>query len=325
MKVTNVTALGKVGNGGWNICVGGEWFGAKFGLGQSAANDGIRWHRTTATNTNLYMDTFRDGILDVSNGFTYVTTSPVVEAQAANPITGITNASPAVFTQTNTYSENDIIRIYNTTGMKQYGGIDIQISSVTSSGYTAIGLRAATLTAGTAGFTRRISKYNAVEPEYLYVTEITKATQAVVRCSVDPTNYYVVGMKVRFSVPASFGMVEINGLTGVITALSSANYTMTVDINSTAFSTFAFPLSTLSPSSQLFATVAPAGASTQFDPTTNVYTGYNFTLQPFHTGQFTPYMYLGGGSTTAGSAPGEIDIVGKSGDKINWMAYKLES
>lgn len=295
------------------VVIKGEWFGSKFGFGQTAANDGIRWKKSANTSV-LTMDTFATST--ASNGFTYITESPVVEAQAANAITAITAASPAVFTQTNTYSEGDIIRIYGTTGMLQYGGIDVQISSVSGSGYTAIGLRAAGLTAGTAGFTRRISTFNAVDPEYMYVTEITKATQAVVRTSIDPTLYYVVGMKVRFSVPSSFGMTQIDGLTGTITALSSANYTMTVDIDSSAFTTFAFPLTTQSPTARLFATIAPAGASTTFNPTTNVYTGYNFSLQPFHTGQFVPYMYLSGGAQSP---------AGAAADQINWAAYKFES
>lgn len=294
------------------VCVRGEWYGPKFGLGASAANDGIRWKKLDSVNT-IKIDTFQTAT--ASNGFTYVTTSPVVEAQAANAITAITAASPAVVSQTNTYQEDDIIRIYGTTGMLQYAGMLVQISSVSGAGYTLKGLRAAGLTAGTAGYTRRVSKFNAVDPEFLYVTEITKASSAVVRCSVDPTAYYVVGMKVRFSVPSSFGMTQMDGLTGTITALSSSNYTMTVNIDSTAFSTFAFPLTTASPTAALFATVAPAGASTQFDPSAGTYTGYNFSLQPFHTGQFVPYMLISGGAQSPGGA---------ASDQINWMAYKLE-
>src|SRR6185503_21243007 len=162
--------------------------------------------------------------------------------------------SPAVVTQTQTYSDGDILQFYSTTGMLQIAGMNFQISTVSGSGYTLIGLRAAGFSAAaTAGYTRRISKYLAVEPQFLYVTEITQANQAVVRTSVDPTQYYVVGMKVRFSVPYSFGMTQMDGLTGTIVAVSSANYTFTVDINSSAFTAFAFPASTLSPTATLFA------------------------------------------------------------------------
>lgn len=309
-KFENITQMGVNGT----TCVAGEWYGSKFGAGATAANDGIRWRK--AGSHAILIDTFATST--ATNGFTYVTSSPVVEAQAANAITAITAASPAVVTQTNTYADGDILQLYGTTGMLQIAGMNFQISSTSGAGYTLIGLRAAGFAApGTAGFTRRISKFNAVEPEFLFVTEITKATSAVVRTSVDPTQHYVVGMLVRFSIPYSFGMTQMNGLTGKITALSAANYTMTVDIDSTAFTTFAFPASTSSPTAQLFATVAPAGARTQFDPVTLVQTGYDFQVQPFRTGQFTPYMYLGGGG--AGNATGAAN------DVINWTAYKFEN
>jgi hypothetical protein len=309
-KFENITQMAIAGT----TCVAGEWYGSKFGLGATAANDGMRWRK--AGSHAILIDTFATST--ATNGFTYISVSPVVEAQSANAITSITAASPAVVTQTNTYADGDILQFYSTTGMLQIAGMNFQISSTSGSGYTLIGLRAAGFAApATAGYTRIISKYLAVDPQFLYVTEITKATQAVVRTSVDPTNYYVVGMKVHFSVPYSFGMTEINQLTGTIVAMSSANYTMTVDIDSSAFTTFAFPASSASPTAQLFATIAPAGASTKRDPNTYVETGYNFQYQGFHTGQFTPYIILGGGG--AGNASGAAN------DQINWMAYKLEN
>lgn len=303
-KVQNLTQLATTQATGRGVMF--EWYGN----GLVAADNAIEWKKTNSTDA-LNM------VLATSGGFTYVTTSPQVEAQAANAITGITAASPAVVTQTNTYSEGDIVRIYNTTGMLQIAGMDFQISSVSGAGYTLLGLRGAGFAAAaTAGNTRRISKNAAVDPEFLYVTEITKATSAVVRTSVDPTNYYVVGMKLRFSVPSSYGMTEINGLTGTITALSSANYTMTVDIDSSAFTTFAFQASTASPTGRLFATVAPAGAKTSYDPVTLVQTGYEFNKQPFHSGQFTPYMYLASGAQSP---------AGSTSDVIVWQAYKMET
>jgi hypothetical protein len=250
------------------------------------------------------------------NGFTYVSVSPFVEAPNANAITAITAASPAVVSQVNTYNNGDILRITGTTGMLQYGGMLVEISSVSGTGYTLLGVRAAGLTAGTAGTTRRVSALEAVEPQFLYVTEVTKAANAVVRCSVNPGRYYAVGMKVTFSVPQSFGMVELNGLTGVIKAIDPAAYTMTVDIDSSAFTTFAFPLTTSSPSAALFACVAPAGQSAQKNYITGVETGYDVTKAPFQLGQATPYMLL---------AAGANGPAGETGDVIVWQAYKAEA
>lgn len=309
---TNVTQMPLAPNPG--VCIRGEWYGKKFGFGATAVNDGIRWKKTDGTNA-LLIDTFQTSI--VSNGFTYIETNPVIEAQNAAAITAITAASPAVVTQVaHGYLPGDILQFNGTTGMLQISGMNFQISTVNANDYTLIGLRAAAFAAaGTAGFTRRISKYLAVDPQYLYVTEITKATQAVVRFSVDPTAYYVVGMKIHFTIPASFGMTQMNGLTGKIVAVDAANYTMTVDIDSTAFSSFAFPASALSPTAQLFATAAPAGASTQLDPITKVQTGWDFQYQPFRTGVFTPHMIVSGGAQSPGGA---------DGDQINYMCYKLE-
>lgn len=310
VKFWNVTQLGTAAP---TACVASEWFGPKFGAGASAANDGLRWRKSGSS--AILIDKFSNAT--ASDGFTYVTVNPSVEAQAPNAITAITAASPAVVSQTNTYSEGDIVRIYNTTGMLQIAGMPFQISSVTGAGYSLIGLRAAGFAApATAGNTRRVSKYAAVDPEMLYITEITKATQAVVRTSVDPSPYYVVGNKIHFSIPSSFGMVEMNQLTGTIVAISAANYTMTVDIDSSAFTTFAFPASSASPTAQLFATLAPAGSQTSYFPLTQTQWGYEFQKTPFHTGQFTPYLFAAGGSNSP---------AGAANDVINWIAYKLET
>lgn len=304
-KTWNMTQLAAVNP---NTVVNGQWFGSKFGAGASAAGLGIQ----TVKTTSMLDSNFGAGL-----GFTYVTSTPVVEAQAANAITSITQAAQAVVSQTNSYSAGDIIQFYGTTGMLQIAGMNFQISSVSGAGYTLIGLDSSGFAAAaTAGFTRRISKYAAVDPQFLFVTKITQASSAVITCSVDPTQYYVKGMKVRLSVPASFGMTQMNGLTGTITALSAAAYTMTVDIDSSAFSAFAFPASTSSPTAQLFATVAPAGAHTFFDPATSTQYGYDFQFQPFRTGQFVPYMFLAGGAQSPAGA--NLDV-------INWIAYKMEN
>jgi hypothetical protein len=305
MEVSNLTQIAATNP---NTVTESKWFGPKFGAGASAAGGGVKVVKTTADLTSTYS----------SGGFTYVNVAPVVEAQNAAAITAITAASPAVVSQTSHgYSAGDILQLYSTTDMLQIAGMSFQISTVNANDYTLIGLRAAGFaSAATAGYTRRISKYAAVDPQFLYITEITKATQAVVRTSVDPTQYYVVGMKIHFSIPYSFGMYQMNQLTGTIVAVSAANYTMTVDIDSSAFNTFAFPASTASPTAALFATLSPAGASTQYDPVTGVQTGYNFQYQPFKAGEFTPFMYLGGGA----QAP-----AGANGDVINWIAYKMEN
>ena len=306
------------------VVVRGEWFGPAFGSGASAANDGLRWKKSANTSV-LNLDTFQTST--ASNGFTYVTASPIVEAQAAAAITAISAANPAVVTQSNSYQNGDFVRIYNTTGDLTIGGMVFQVSSASGSGYTLLGLANVAgngLAAATAGNTRRVSSNAAVDPEYLYITNISQGSPMVVSTSVDPSAFYVVGMKVHLSVPASFGMTQANQLTGTITAVNAVGasvnigaYNLSLNIDSTAFSAFAFPASSGSPVQQLFATLAPAGASTQYNVIVpNGYTGYDFSKQPFRTGQEVPYMLVAGGAQSPGGA--NLDV-------INWIAYKLEN
>jgi len=86
-----------------NTVVRGRWYGPHFGAGASAAGSGIKVVKTTADLTSAFA---------AGTGFTYVATNPVVEAQSANAITAITAASPAVVSQTNTYSDGDILQFY---------------------------------------------------------------------------------------------------------------------------------------------------------------------------------------------------------------------
>lgn len=300
---TNVTQMGTTNATG--RCVRGEWY--RNGVNANdTANLGLRWKKANNTSA-ISVDSFATST--ASAGFTYYATVPVVEA-AVTGGTAITAADPAVCTITNSYNEGDRVRLYGTTGMLQIAGMDFTISSVSSSGFTLSGLDASGFAAPATALTaRRISKYDAVEPRFLYVTKITQASSAVV--TVSCSHNYVVGELVTFNVPSSFGMSEISGLTGKITAVTS--YTMTVDIDSSNFTAFAFPASSAVPTTRLFATLAPAGQRATYNPVTGVLTGYDFNYVPFHTGQFSPYINLAAGTNSP---------AGSTGDVIVWQAYK---
>lgn len=305
---TNLTQMALAPNPG--VCVRGEWYGG----GLTAINDGLRWKKTNSSNA-INIDNFSTAT--ASNGYTYVNAPPQPEAAVTG--TAITAANPAVVTMTNTYSEGDVVQLYGTTGMLQIAGMAFTISSVSGSGFTLLGLDASGFAApATAVIARRIGKLMPVEPRFLYVTGITQATQGVI--TVSEKHQYVVGQKIELVIPGSFGMVQLNNyylpqnLPPVITAVT--DYTMTINVNTTNFTAFAFPASTSSPTAQLFATLSSAGQSTQFNPITNVQTGYNFQYVPFHSGNFIPYMYLPAGAQSPGGAAGDI---------IVWQAYKMET
>ena len=315
VEVRNITKSLDVTNAGM---VRGYWYGSKFGAAQTAAGQGERWFREAGA-PEIQIDNFTGsaGGATAGVGFTYVSDVPQVEAQSANAITAITAADPAVVTQTNTYSDGDILVFYSTTGMLQLGGIWAEISSNNGSAYTLTGIRGLNFAAaGTAGYTRRISNKLAVEPQFMFVTEVTKASQAVVRLSVNPGRYYTAGMMVHFNIPGSFGMTELNQKSAKIISIDETEYTITIDLDTSAYSTFAFPASASSPTARLFATMAPVGQKTQQDPLTGVYTGYDFNFAPYHVGQFTPYLWIPNGAWSAG---------GTADDELIISAYKYEN
>lgn len=256
-----------------------------------------------------------------TGGLTYVEKYP--DPEAALTGTTITNASPAVATVTNGYSEGDRVVIYGSTGALMYSGMPFTISTVSGSGFTLLGLNTPG-SAATAFQVRRIAPAARVEPRVFYITAITQANQGVVTFS--EIHDYVVGMKIEFTIPGSFGMVQLNNfnqpqsLPAVITAVTP--YTVTINVNTSTYTAFAFPASSGSPTTQLFATAAPAGASTQVigNPPNQVVTGYNFQYQPFRSGLFTPYMKINLNPTTAGFGAG-----GVASDTLVWQALKIET
>ncbi len=307
-KTYNLTQLATTQSTGRNVI--GEWFGG----GLTATADGISWVKANSANT-MTASTF--AALSAT-GFTYVNRFPA--PQAALTGTTITNANPAVASVTNTYSNGDTVVIYNAVGMQQISGMTFTISSVSGSGFTLTGLNASGFSAGATSFqVRRVSQFTPVEPSFLYVTNVTQASQGQV--TVSQANSVYLGQKLEFTIPGSFGMVQLNNyylgqnLPVVVTAIVDA-YNFTINVNTTNFTAFAFPASSGSPTTQLFATCAPAGQSTQYNPITGVQTGYNFTNIPFHNGQFIPYMYIPSGAQNPG---------GSANDVIAWQAFKMET
>lgn len=295
----------------------GEWFGG----GITAANDGIRWRK--AGSTAVLIDNFQNSSSNPAAGFTYVTSNPA--PQAALTGTTITQASAAVASVTNTYSNGDQVVIYNAVGMQQISGMVFTISSVSGSAFTLLGLNSSAFaTAASSFLVRRLTQNpqgitTPVAPSYLYVTAITKAIGAQVTTS--QINNLVVGQKIEFTVPGSYGMVQINNFNQpgnkpvVVTSIVDA-YNFTINIDTTNYTAFALPASAGSPTTQLYATIAPAGQSAMFNPITNVTTGYDFTNVPFRSGVFIPYMLIPAGQYSPGGEANEV---------IVWQAYKMET
>ena len=204
--------------------------------------------------------------------------------------------------------------------MLQISGMVFTISSVSGSGFTLLGLPAVGFSAGASAFTvRRVNTLYNMTPNFLYITAVTQATQAQV--TVSQANMVQLGQALEFTVPASFGMVQLNNFNQVqskpiiVTSIIDP-YNFLINVNTTNYTAFAFPASSGSPTTQLFATVAPAGQITQYNPITNVQVGYNFNQLPFHSSQTYPYMYIPAGAASPGGAAGDV---------IFWQGLKAET
>ena len=192
-------------------------------------------------------------------GFTFVSDSGSIALGAPVAITAITGANPAVASSASGAIVGDVVRIYGTTGQLQYAGMDFSVTAVNPGVTQTFGyLNSNGYAAATAGFMRIVPVDPRFYPRRRFITAITQAASAVITMSV--THGYIVGEIVRIVVPTEFGMTQINGLLGTITALTTGGTnTITVNINSTAFTAFAFPLSAVAAGGITFAQVVPVG------------------------------------------------------------------
>jgi hypothetical protein len=254
MKVYNYT----VASNNQTTAVGVEYYWQR-GM---AAGTGIEYKKSNAANAANLTAAMTSG------GFTLVDSSIQVPGALNNGSTGVSavsNATPPVVTvgYTAGMSAGNVVRLYNITNGQQVGGMDFTIGYNTFSGTTfsldyMVSLGAAV---GAAGSFRVIPFDPIFYPRRRYITKVSTGTSTVVTMSV--THGYQVGQAVRFIVPAAFGMVELDGLIGNITAIDTTTTTgnsITVDIDSSSFTTFAFPASTAVPVS--FAEVVPVGENT---------------------------------------------------------------
>lgn len=171
------------------------------------------------------------------------TSDEALGAAIALNATFVTQANPAVVTTGNTagLSNGDIVRLQGTTTMLQASGMEFQIAAlVANTSFTLAYLDSSGFAAAaTAGSYRRIGNQSQYAPRRRFLTAVTQAGSAVCTTSVD--HGYSVGEVVRFNVATEYGMSQMNGLQGEITAVTAS--TFTVDVDSTAFTAFAFPTS----------------------------------------------------------------------------------
>ncbi len=267
------------------------------------ANEAIVTLKTGSGNTTQMT-------LDTTLNFVYRESVPLPEAAVAATV--ITQANPAVVTaSSHGYAVGDKVRCDNNAVMKNIAGMEFEITVVANSNTFTLGyLDTSNATPFPAAETscnfRRQPAELEVLPGARFITGISAASSAVVTFSV--AHKYTVGDVVYFRVPSDFGMVEMDGLQGKVSAVATS--TVTVDIDSSSFTAFAFPLAANVP--QKWAIGAMAGKRGLYDDWFSS-TRSLLDLNPYREGLFVPYMYLPGG----GGSPG-----GANNDVMTWQAMR---
>lgn len=289
---------------------GGAGTGAEFYFRKGMTDGrGMVYNKTAATNALAVAQ------IAANLGFFVIDTS-VTTPGALVATTGINNALPPVVTTGSTaglIANSSIVRLFAPAGALQLGGIDFTVGAVVANTSFTLAHMAAIVNATPAAGGYRIVPFNPYfYPSKRYITKISQAAQAVVTLSVNHS--YVVGQKVRFKVPAvtaaTYGMTALDGVEATIVAVGAndgtSTNTITVDVDTTAMTAFAFPL-----------TAAPG-----FTPAEVVLLGEN-TRQALLSGTDILADSITNGAATGlllmGAATGPAGV---ANDVISWTAFK---
>lgn len=190
-------------------------------------------------------------------GFTEIDRTTLAPGPLVATGTAITNATPGVVTDANTPNVGDVVRMLNTTAMLQIAGLEFTVTAVTPGVNFTLGyMIGAGYAAAATNADYRIIPAARYFPRRAWIQNITVAAAAVI--STSTAHGYAVGARITVHNPdANFGMPEIDGLTGTVTAVT-AN-TITTDIDSAAFTAFAYPTSAIAAAGVTHPHVVPFG------------------------------------------------------------------
>jgi hypothetical protein len=267
-----------------NAVIQSEWFNG-FAAGQAITitEDGA----SALTGTNIAAG---------GTGFTFVDFSSQEPGALIATGTAITAANPAVVSDATSPAVGDIVRMTNTTGMLQIAGLDFTVTAVTPGVNFTLGyLNSAGFAAAATNADYRVIPAKYYSPYRRWITGITAANPAVITVSV--AHNYEIGDKIRVHVPAAFGMTQMNGQLATITAVSAS--TLTTDIDSAAFTAFAYPTSAVAAAGVSFPHITPVG-----EVATKL-------TQPIRNAAYFA-MHL------------DTGVVGANGNVMDWMAFSRD-
>lgn len=224
-----------------------------YGTSSMAAGSAIIGNKTNGAATIAI------GSMITSGGLTFVADSGSTSLGALTAITSITNATPPVVTigSTSGLSSGDIVRITDVTGQLNLSGLDFTIDTIVTNSSFNLAYMVAPGGAGTGGNYQRIPFDSRYYPRNRIITSISKAASAVIVMSV--THGFTVGQLVRIIVPSAFGMTQLSNQLATITAINTTTNSITINVDTTSYTTFAFPNSATAALGVTFAQVVPVG------------------------------------------------------------------
>lgn len=234
----------------------------KWQRGVMAPNSQIAYFKSNAANAaNLVQYTTAGGFQLFDN--------TVNTPGASQAITSISTATPPLVTVTSTttgLSNGSVIRIFNTTSGQQLGGLDFTINDLTAdTSFSLVYMNA--IAAATTGSYRLIPYNPYFYPPTRVISRIVSgpsansalpASSTVVTFTV--THNFTIGQRVRFVVPTvsalAYGMTQLNNVEATVIGVGQADVTaprsigsvalqyntITVDVDTTAFGSFVWPL-----------------------------------------------------------------------------------
>jgi len=258
MKVINYT----IADADQTNAVGVEYYWQK-GMDDGT---GIEYKKSNAANAANLTDALASG------GFT------VLDANASYgpAITGttITKADPPVCSAlSHGYSDGDLVFFTNLTEMPQLARIAWTVGSVTTDTFELT-----YMDTNTANFTQESAFTVRSIPESFFtwsdttssITAITLGSTTDVQTSNDNSDFtYAVGQVVRFYIPPEFGTVELDGVQGEITAYNSTTNTYTIAVDSSSYTSFAWPTASSVPFSLARLVEVGDASSSPVNPVTN--------------------------------------------------------
>lgn len=278
-------------------------------------------HQTSSSTPAMQSFTLTsDGISTYSTSqpptFTANTTVTAVTRGSANGVTVVTLTNDG--THGPVISIGDFVRLTNIAGMQQISGMSFQVVNTTSTTSITIDLDSSGFAAdGTTGVCQKYIQ-GRFYPRAQLITNISKANPCVVNLNRDTD--FTVGEEVSFRIPANNGsfttMQQIANMKGVVTAIKASTTTacsqVTVNIDTSGFSTFSLPTSAQAAAGvgqQPVSMLVPAGSGVvpnQNPPGTNLLDAFdNRNIYVVHLG-------------------GTIFANSTTGDTWQWQAFKYD-